>query len=333
MRTQLNTGPVTALASSFVYRGDGALASYQFGNGQTASVTTDTRKRPVNWVNGPLTLTYAYDHVSNVTSITDPRSGMSSQFSYDLLDRITAVTGFGATSFTYTPGGDRLSGGTVNFHYDTTTRRLLSLSGGATGSFTYDAIGSLTSDPSGATYAYTSLNMMKSSTLGGQTTTYQYGGGGMRAVKTGPDGVPHLYVYGAGGGPIGEYTVVSGTVQPLREYVYLGSQLLASFEPSPVTPPPLSVAIVTPTPNQHVLIGQTIQLTATATVGPGLTVARVEYYNGGQFVGQASVAPFTVPLMNGGNGTLPATNVLRARIVATNGQAVASAPVTITAQQ
>lgn len=333
VRTQISTGPVTTLAGSFVYRGDGSLASYTFGNGQTASVTPDNRRRPKDWINGPLSVSYTYDHVSNIKTVDDVRPGMDSQFTYDALDRLTTVTGFGATSYGYSPSGDRTVAGTVNFHYDANTRRLMSLSGTESGSFGYNAVGSLTSDPSGATYTYTTLNMLKTATLGSQTTTFQYGGDGMRAVKTGPDGIPRLYVYGGSGGPIGEYKVVGGVAQVEREYVYLGSQLLASFAPSPITPPPLSVAIATPAPSQQVLVGQTIQLTATASVGGGLTIARVEYYNGGQFIGQAATAPYTVPFTNGGNGTLPPTVVLRARVVATNGQAAASSPVTITIQQ
>lgn len=330
VRTQIASGPMTVLASSFVYRGDGSLASYVFGNGQTASVTPDVRKRPATWVNGPLNVTYTYDHVSNVKTITDNRgAGYSSQYTYDLLDRISTVTGFGATSYDYTPGGDRTREGTVNFNYDTGTRRLTSLSGGASGSFTYDAVGSLLSDPSGATYTYTGLNMQASSTLGGQTTHYKYGGGGMRAVRIEPNGTQHLYLYGPGSGPIAEYTVVGGTPQIAREYVYLGSQLLASFAPSPVAPPPLSVSITAPSNNHKVTRGQTVSLTASASVGPGLTITRVEYYNGGLLVGQATGGTYAVTMAT---DLLPATNVVVARVVASNGQAVASAPITITVQ-
>ena len=122
---------------------------------------------------------------------------------------------------------------------------------------------------------------------------------------------------------------MGSTPQIAREYVYLGSQLLASFAPSPVEPPPLSVSIVTPTNNQIVTRGQVVSLTATASVGSGLTIARVEYYNGGLLVGQATGSTYAVTMAT---DLLPATNVLVARVVASNGQAVASAPITITVQ-
>ncbi len=333
VRTQVGSGSITTLAGTFVYRGDGSLESYRYGNNALMQVDRDSRQRPTRWQSGPLDATSSYDHVGNVTSITDARGGgHSSTFAYDLLDRITAATQFGATTYyTYTPGGDRLTEGNINFHYDAATRRLMSLSVGATGSFTYNAIGSLESDPSDVRYTYTSLNMMKTSKLGvnGPVTTYAYGGGGMRAAKTGPDGTPTAYVYGAGGGPVAEFKLVGASTQLEQEYVYLGSQLLASFVPSPVAPPPLSVSILTPANNVTVTRGQTVQLTALATVGSGLTVTRVEYYNGGLLVGQSATGTYPVTLST---DLLPATNIVIARVVASNGQAVASSPITITVQ-
>ena len=126
-----------------------------------------------------------------------------------------------------------------------------------------------------------------------------------------------------------EYKFIGATTQLEQEYVYLGSQLLASFVPSPVTPPPLSVSILTPANNVKVTRGQTVQLTASATVGSGLTVTRVEYYNGGLLVGQSATGTYPVTLST---DLLPATNIVIARVVASNGQAVASSPITITVQ-
>jgi hypothetical protein len=330
VRTQIASGPITQLAHTFVYRGDGSLQSYLYGNGQLIQVDRDTRQRPTQWRSGPLDVTYAYDDVSNVKSTADARgAGYSSQFTYDLLDRLTQVAGFGATTYTYTPGGDRLTEGTVNFHYDANTRRLMSLSGGASGTFTYDPVGNLKTDPSGITYHYNALNQQTSSVLGTNTTTYKYGGGGMRAVRTEPNGTQHLYLYGPGSGPIAEYTVVGGTPQIAREYAYLGSQVLASFAPSPVAPPPLSVAIVTPANNTVVPWSQSLQLTATVTAGPGVTIARVEYYNGGLYIGQSTGGSYPVTMAA---YLLASTNTLIARAVATDGRAVSSAPVTFTVQ-
>ena len=337
VQTQVGSGAVTTLANTFVYRGDGSLQSYTFGNGQVASTTVDARQRPLNWKSGPLDITYAYDHVSNVTGIADARgSTYSSAYTYDLLDRIaTATTGAAQTTFTHSSTGDRLtqqdSAGTVTFNYNA-NQRLASLSGIASGNFGYDAVGSLTSDPSGATYAYNAMNKLKTSTLGGQATSYKYGAGGMRAVKTGPDGIPHVFVYGGGGGPSAEFKIQGADTIPVREYVYLGSQVLASFEPQGISPPGIYVTLNQPSAPLN--YWSTVNLTASAGVvaGSGLTIARVEYYNGGIKIGQSTNAgnnysvPFYVVAVP------PGPNVFIARVVATNGQAVASVPLTLTVQ-
>jgi hypothetical protein len=239
------------------------------------------------------------------------------------------VTGYGATTFTYNSAGDRLTQGSINFNYNA-QRQLSQLTGGASGSFTYDAAGSLLTDPSGATYTYSLLNALKTSTLGGQTTTYAYSGDGGRAMKTGPDGVPHLYVRGPDGQLLAEYTQSGSDVILQREYVYAGGQLLASMAASTVAPPPLSVTLLTPTEGQTMPSNQHITLTASASASGGLTIARVEYYVRGVYIAQATTPPYSVSWTN---EPLPAGSfVMTARVVATDGHAVASAPVTLIVQ-
>jgi hypothetical protein len=50
---------------------------------------------------------------------------------------------------------------------------LTQLTGGASGTLTYDTVGSLLSDPSGATYTCSALGALQTSTLGGQTVGFQ----------------------------------------------------------------------------------------------------------------------------------------------------------------
>ena len=337
--TQVGSGTVTTLADTFVYRGDGSLASYRFGNNQTASFSQDSRQRPLNWKSGPLDVTYAYDHVSNVTGITDARGeANSSTYTYDLLDRIaTSTTNSLTTTFSHSATGDRQTqvdaAGTTTFTYDS-SNRLCRVASGSTCTFGYDAVGSLTSDPSGASYTYNASNKMQSSTVGGQATTYTYGAGGMRAVKTGPDGKPHLFVYGGGGGPVAEWVLQGSDAIPVREYVYLGSQLLASFEPQGISPPGLYVTINPPSAPLNYWTVVNFTATAGVVAGSGLVIDRVEYYNGGIKIGQSSTGPtysvpFTVIAVPSG------PNVFIARVVsttATGGKAVASVPITLTVQ-
>ena len=59
------------------------------------------------------------------------------------------------------------------------------------------------------------------------------------------------------------------------------------------------------------------------------TVSRVEYYTNGLLTGQATSGSYSVTLST---HYLPATSVIVARVVASNGQAVSSAPVTLNVQ-
>ena len=141
-------------ARNFSYHPSGGLAGYVSGDGSLHTITYDARDRPQalaaqNFLN----LTYAYDRVGNVTSVTDARPGMSATYGYDALDRLTAATGggWGTLGYTYDPVGNRtsqtLNGTTTTYGY--TSQRLTSTSGGRAEGFTYDAIGNLTQDGTG----------------------------------------------------------------------------------------------------------------------------------------------------------------------------------------
>jgi len=128
--------------------------------------------------------------------------GRDSGLSYDALDGLTGVSGFGSTSFTYDALGNRATKGTgspqVTYSYSSTTLRLTSASSSIgvpeTGTFTYDDTGNMTGDGTG-TYTYSSRNQMLSATLSGTPTRYQYDGSGLRALKSGPNGQSY-YIHG-----------------------------------------------------------------------------------------------------------------------------------------
>jgi YD repeat-containing protein len=265
--------------------------------------------------------------VGNVKTITDTRPAFTASYAYDALDRLTAVTGFGASSYAYDPAGNRVSAGTVAYQY--AGNRLASLSGGQSGTFTYSANGNVLTDPTGASYTHDAFNLTKTATLGSGTTTYAYGGDGFRVMKTGADGIERYFLRG-GGALIAEYEAAGLQTLLQREYVYLGATLLASLSPAPATPPALSVEIVTPTGGQVMAVGQTINLTALVSVPQGMTVARVEYYNDGIYIGQATAAPYTVAFTH--VAIAPGTHTLLARLVTGDNHAVSSAPVAITAE-
>jgi YD repeat-containing protein len=324
--TRIGSGSPRTLESNISYTASGAVASATFGNGLTRSTTVDAMGRPTHLVNGPLDLTYAYDLVGNVQGITDARPAFSSAYSYDLLDRIVGVTGYGATSFSYDATGNRLTSGTVSYTYDTHSR-LDHVSGGLTGTFAYDAAGNQTVDASGIVYTYSPFNMVTSATQGSDVTTYAYGGDGLRVRKVGADGVPHYFIHGPGGQLIAEYEGAGMDLALVREYVYDGGGLLASIEPEVVTLPDISVTITSPQQGQTVAYGANVTLTASVSAPAGVTIARVEYYLDGLLAGQSSTAPYTAIWHN---VVVPSgTHTLLARAVTADGHAVTSGPVSI----
>ncbi len=60
-------------------------------------------------------LTYTYDDVGNVASVTDGVAGETLNYTYDELDRLTAVSGGLSESYTYNAIGNPLSKGTVSY--------------------------------------------------------------------------------------------------------------------------------------------------------------------------------------------------------------------------
>jgi YD repeat-containing protein len=79
------------------------------GNGTTETLTFDGRYRPGRLRSGPLDLTYDFDDANNVSGVTDTRDGHSATYTYDALNQLKTVTGFGAMTFDY----DALSNRTV----------------------------------------------------------------------------------------------------------------------------------------------------------------------------------------------------------------------------
>src|SRR5262249_35709928 len=133
----------------------GNVKQYTYGNGLTESVGFDPRGRVASITSGPLSLTYDVDHAGNVSAIHDLRDGMSSSLTYDDIDRLWVVNGFGAAQLEYDDAGNRKTKWagpyTFTYHYDDGRGRLTSITTDAptgSGSFDYDAIGNMKIDPS-----------------------------------------------------------------------------------------------------------------------------------------------------------------------------------------
>jgi RHS repeat-associated protein len=250
-RIESVTGPGGVnYATSIQYHPSGAISGLTFGNDTPANPVKETvvfdpeRHWPTQIVSGPvngpaadrLDLTYGYDEVGNVEAIVDPRPGKTSNFGYDELDRLEHVSDFGALDYEYDPLGNRtwkrFNGGAQGAEYKTDgpTQRLTeiisALGAPETGTFTYDAVGNTTADGTGE-YEWSPFNTMTSAEVGSVTTEYGYDGEGQRKRKAGPNDV-RLYIHGPGGQLLAEYKETPSGPELVREYIYLGSKLIAS---------------------------------------------------------------------------------------------------------
>jgi RHS repeat-associated protein len=218
------------------------VRQYTAGNGLTHSVTFDDSNRPSHITSGPLDLTYySYDHLGNVRELRDARPGFNQQYEYDSLDRLTSATGpWGTVTYSYHPNGDRLAanrnGAQTTYGYSSPTGgRLTGLSGAATESFSYTGVdganGRVTQDAHGS-YAYSPEGLLERAQLNsGVVVTYKYDADGLRTAKTW-GGTTTYFVRGQHGEVLSEFSETGGTLQHLRDYVYLEGRLVATTRPS-----------------------------------------------------------------------------------------------------
>jgi RHS repeat-associated protein len=238
-------------ARDFHYRPSGAIASYTSGNGIVNTVEYDPNtEQPINIASsgGVLDLTYDYHGAGTVKSITDTRAGMSTSYTYDLLDQLLTASGpWGSLVYVYDTVGNRTSS-TLNaaetiYHYDTegtsATGRLLSTSWGLDQHewFDYDANGRLTSDARASTYGYTPAGQLALAAMrAGITHEYRYDADGQRVLKVEPTSSSYVV------NELSEFLVPAN--EPIRwtvDYVYADSRLLAAVKPATGTTATLTV--------------------------------------------------------------------------------------------
>ena len=323
--TQVSDGGGPVYASGLSYHPAGALRTLTFGNGTAETATFDARYRLGQLTSGPLGVTYAFDPGGNVTSIADTRPEMNASFSYDSLDRLRFVTGFGANEYQYDPLGNRTweANGNVTSTYTSNLR--LSQTSGTFGSasYTHDNGGNLQTAGSD-TFQYTPFNRLQAATVGGVQSGYSYDGDQQRVIRTGPGGTTYS-IRGAGSHVLAEYEVAGGGAVLVREYVYLGAKLVASIGRPNGAGPTATVALTSPTQGATFTEGSTVTLIAQPTVSSG-TVARVEFYSHGWFLGEDTTAPYSLdyPWFSS------AQHALVARVVTTAGVVASSSVVVIT---
>ena len=237
---------------ALAYHAGGQLAQVQYTNGGQTDIRLDARQRIASLSHqGLAELGYEYDLLGNVLGIADPfNPGEDRRFDYDALNRLKSAQGrWGVGSFEYDAFGNLtlMAQGAKTHRIDYNGLRLRSVvHNDATRSwYAHDAYGNVRSDTEiagtgtvgslikGQQYLYDDAGRLRSvpvqEYVGGvqsfSTHDFDYDAAGHRMRRTTPTGRVTDFVYGRTGMLLGEYT---GGVLYGKEYVYLGSQLIAS---------------------------------------------------------------------------------------------------------
>ncbi len=211
--TGVTIGGQTVLSAA-TYLPFGAAQGWTWANGQEYRRAADLDGRIVSLTLGPDTAAFGSESWS---------------FGYDSLNRLTtAALPQGETlAYAYDGNGNRKqetrAGALTSYGYFAASNRLQALTGAASRSFTYDAMGNVTSDGS-ATFTYDGRGRL-TQTSGGYR--YAINGLGQRVSKSGPGGTTY-FAYDEQGRLIGEY---DGTGAVRQELVYLDDTPVASVRP------------------------------------------------------------------------------------------------------
>jgi RHS repeat-associated protein len=225
---------ITANAQTVVagvsYMPFGMAAGWMAGNGASYRRTFDLDGRTIGLtLPASDTIALTYDAASRITSMTE--SGLPTKtFSYDALDRLKEyMTGAAAQTFGYDANGNRTSfssNGTspvaLSYNYDTSSNRLLSISGGSRESFTYDAAGNMLSYSApfaDYSFTYDARNRRTASYVGAIGTTDLINGLGQRVAQSLGGAPQFFFAYDEAGHLIGRY---NGNGVVVEETVWLG---------------------------------------------------------------------------------------------------------------
>ncbi len=161
------------------------FTEYTYLQGATSNSTT-TLVESVK--NGDETLSYAYDELGNITSISKNGTVIES-YTYDDLNQLKTVTrGTDTYTYNYDNGGNILSvtkNGTTTKTYtygDTEWKDLLTAYNG--NAITYDNIGNPLSYYDGSTFTWSDGRKLTGVTKGSNTISYTYDSNGLRTSKT-----------------------------------------------------------------------------------------------------------------------------------------------------
>jgi RHS repeat-associated protein len=219
------------LADSFLYQpATEQRYAWRFGNNSPRLYTQDSDRRLTQATTaGVHSLTYGWNNTDTLASISDavyPTS--SSNFGYDTVDRLTAVTRSGDNQgFSPDTAGNRLAQTRAGVSYSYTlhagTNRLASVSGGSSRSYGYDVAGNLSTETGpgvNRSFTYDAFNRVTGFYSNGVHTGAYYSNGQNQRVHKSKTTHSEHFVYGLAGELLYESSPQS------TAYVWLGGQLL-----------------------------------------------------------------------------------------------------------
>lgn len=234
------------LASSVTYEPFGPMAAWTSGNGVTNSRSFDQDYRVTDVeISGSgmvHDLSYGYNVVDNITSLTDQlNASLSQTFDYDDLNRLTDADGdYGGQTYAYDANGNRTQRDnattleTQTLTYTTGTNQLATEDSQAV---VHDGAGNRTSDEGGSrTYAYNHAGRLTQFTEASVLQAdYTYNAQGQRVMKVrhvGASAYVRHFFYDQAGRLIGEYRDNPDGTYAYVDYVWLNEAPLVQEERS-----------------------------------------------------------------------------------------------------
>lgn len=240
---------ITPYVNSINYYPSGQIQQMAYANGQTTEVTLTDRlwidRIHAFGITEAADLTYDYDVIGNIETITDAIDSLNNKtLAYDNMNRLISANGpWGTGIFDYDALGNLLtmniSGQLQSYNYSSQRLTRVGVSSSSQHLYSYDEYGNIDFDAltnsfgqifSENQYDYDDAGNLRTAIRsqgpGVPIHNFAYDGNGMRVGKT--TNIEDIkYVYAKNGNLLGEYKPAQG-IQFGKEYVYLGSQLVAS---------------------------------------------------------------------------------------------------------
>ncbi|VAW98253.1 hypothetical protein MNBD_GAMMA22-2438 [hydrothermal vent metagenome] len=220
------------------YHANGQVNKVTYGNRAVTAISQNSRLFPESIITDSAAVRlvdkfYRYDGVGNINAIDDNLTAANSLvLGYDNINRYTQLAGTTVASYDATGNIKTKTSGSTDlvYDYDPTSNRLIAISRNASPwyNLSYDSYGNVTSNGID-TFNYDDASQLIA--VPSKNTVYEYDGRGMRFLES--DGSNSKYrVYASNGTLLYE---TDPTAVNTREYIYLGSMLIARRDQCPDT--------------------------------------------------------------------------------------------------